>query len=210
MVQFIDDYRGSYGVELICRVLPIAPSTYYRAKDLECCPEKRSLRSQNDDYYLSEIKRIWHDSKCRYGAHKVWQQMKADGLKVARCTIERLMSQHHLQGVWHGKSKITTNSRDDQKRADDLVNRNFNARRPNQLWVADFTYIKTLSGWVYTAFVIDVFARAIVGWKVSNRMNTDMVMAALNQAITDRNNPKDVTHHSDRGVQYLSIRYTVR
>ena len=126
----------------------------------------------------------------------------------ARCTIERLMRQHGMQGVWRGKGKITTKSRDDQKRTDDLVNRNFNAHRPNQLWVADFTYVKTLSGWVYTAFIIDVFARAIVGWKVSDRMNTDMVMAALNQAIADRNNPKDVIHHSDRGVQYLSIRYT--
>ncbi len=113
-----------------------------------------------------------------------------------------------MQGIWRGKGKITTNSRDDQKRADDLVNRNFNVHRPNQLWVADFTYIKTLSGWVYTAFILDVFARAIVGWKVSNRMNKDMVMAALNQVITDRKNPKDVIHHSDRGVQYLSIRYT--
>ncbi|WP_201549609.1 IS3 family transposase [Psychrobacter sp. Pi2-1] len=208
MIQFIDDHKNNYRVELICRVLPIAPSTYHRAKDLESYPEKRSLRSQHDDFYISEIKRIWQDSKCRYGARKVWQQMKADGLKVARCTIERLMRQHGLQGVWRGKGKITTNSRDDQKRADDLVNRNFSAHRPNQLWVADFTYIKTISGWVYTAFIIDVFARAIVGWKVSNRMNTDMVMAALNQAIADRNYPKDVIHHSDRGVQYLSIRYT--
>ena len=208
MIQFIDDNKHLYGVELICRVLPIAPSTYYRAQDLSDNPHKRSLRSQHDDYYLSEIKRIWQDSKCRYGARKVWQQMKADGLKVARCTIERLMRQHGLQGVWRGKGKITTHSRDDQKRADDLVNRNFSAHRPNQLWVADFTYIKTISGWVYTAFIIDVFARAIVGWKVSDRMNTDMVMAALNQAIADRNHPKDVIHHSDRGVQYLSIRYT--
>lgn len=118
------------------------------------------------------------------------------------------MKQYGLQGVWHGKGKITTNSRDDQQRADDLVNRNFNAHRHNQLWVADFTYIKTLRGWVYTAFIIDVFARAIVGWKVSNRMNTDMLMAALNQAIADRNKPKDVVHYSDRGVHYLSIRYT--
>ena len=208
MVQFIDDYRGSYGVELICRVLPIAPSTYYRAQALSDNPHKRSLRSQHDAYYIGEIKRIWQDSKCRYGVRKVWQQMKADGVKVARCTVERLMKQYGMQGIWRGKGKITTNSRDDQKRADDLVNRNFNAHRPNQLWVADFTYVKTLSGWVYTAFIIDVFARAIVGWKVSDRMNTDMVMAALNQAIADRNNPKDVIHHSDRGVQYLSIRYT--
>ncbi len=113
------------------------------------------------------------------------------------------------EAVWRGKGKITTHSLDDQKRADDLANRNFNAHRPNQLWVADFTYIKTTSGWVYIAFIVDVFARAIVGWKVSNRMNNGMVMAALNQAITDRNNPKDVIHHSDRGVQY-SIRYTSR
>ncbi|MGP5686898.1 IS3 family transposase [Psychrobacter glacincola] len=208
MIQFIDDNKHHYGVELICRVLPIAPSTYHRERYLANNPKKRSLRSQHDDYYISEIKRIWQDSKCRYGARKVWQQMKSDGLQVARCTVERLMKQYDLQGVWRGKGKITTNSRDDQKRADDLVNRNFNAHRPNQLWVADFTYIKTTSGWVYTAFIIDVFARAIVGWKVSNRMNTDMVMAALNQAIADRDKPKDVIHHSDRGVQYLSIRYT--
>ena len=208
MISFIDDNKAEYGVELICRVLPIAPSTYHREKYLANNPEKRSLRSQHDDFYISEIRRIWQDSKCRYGVRKVWQQMKTDGTYLARCTIERLMKQHGLQGVWRGKGKITTNSRDDQKRAEDLVNRNFNAHRPNQLWVADFTYIKTMSGWVYTAFIIDVFARAIVGWEVSNRMNTDMVMAALNQAITDRNNPKDVIHHSDRGVQYLSIRYT--
>ena len=208
MVDFIDDHKPQYGVEPICRVLPIAPSTYYRAKELEFSPEKRSQRSQHDDFYLNEIKRIWQDSKCRYGTRKVWKQLKAEGIHPARCTVERLMRQHGMQGIWRGKGKITTKSRDDQKRADDLVNRNFNAHRPNQLWVADFTYVKTLSGWVYTAFIIDVFARAIVGWKVSDRMNTDMVMAALNQAIADRNHPKDVIHHSDRGVQYLSIRYT--
>ena len=210
MVQFIDDHRGRYGIEPICRVLPIAPSTYYREKYLANNLGKRSLRQQNDAFYISEIKRIWQDSKYRYGVRKVWQQMKTDGIRVARCTVERLMTQYELQGVWRGKGKITTNSRDDQKRANDLVNRNFTAHGPNQLWVADFTYIKTMSGWVYTAFIIDVFARAIVGWKVSNRMNTDMVMAALNQAIADRYKPKDVIHHSDRGVQYLSIRYTDR
>ena len=134
--------------------------------------------------------------------------MKADGIHLARCTVERLMKQYGMQGIWRGKGKITTNNRDDQQRADDLVNRNFSAHSPNQLWVADFTYIQTTNGWVYTAFIIDVFARAIVGWKVSNRMNTDMVMAALNQALVDRNSPKDVIHHSDRGSQYLSIRYT--
>ena len=154
MVQFIDDNKLEYGIEPICRVLPIAPSTYHRAKDLEDCPQKRSLRSQHDNFYISEIIRIWQDSKCRYGARKVWQQMKADGLKVARCTIERLMKQHGLQGVWRGNGKMTTNSRDDQKRADDLVNRNFNARQPNQLWVADFTYIKTTSGWVFGSILL--------------------------------------------------------
>ena len=210
MVDFIDDHKNNYWIEPLCRVLPIAPSTYYRVKDLSDNPEKRSRRQWHDDFYISGIRRIWLDSKGRYGVRKVWQQMQAEGIKVARCTVERLMRQHDLQGVCRGKSKITTNSRDDQKRADDLVNRNFSARRPNQLWVADFTYIKTISGWVYTAFIIDVFARAIVGWKVSNGMNTDMVIAALNQAIIDRNKPKNVIHHSDRGVQYLSIRYTDR
>ena len=163
MVEFIDDHKHKYGIELICRVLPIAPSTYHREKYLANNLVKRYLRSQHDDFYISEIRRIWQDSKCRYGIRKIWQQMKADGLKVTRCTVERLMSQHGLQGVWRGKDKITTNSRDDQKRAEDLVNRNFNAHRPNQLWVADFTYIKTTSGCVYTAFIIDVFAHAIVG-----------------------------------------------
>jgi len=199
MVRFIDDNKQLYGVEPICKALPIALSTYYRAKDLESCPQKRSLRSQNDDIYLAEIKRIWQGSKCRYSARKVWRQMKAEGIEIARCTVERLMRTHGIQSIWRGKGEITTHSRDDQDRADDLVNRNFSAHRPNQLWVADFAYVKTLSGWVYTPFIIDVFARSIVGWKVSKRMNTDMVMAALNQAIADRNNPKDVIHHSDRG-----------
>ncbi|MDE4454831.1 IS3 family transposase [Psychrobacter sp. DAB_AL62B] len=210
MVPFIDENKHLYGVELICQVLPIAPSTYHREKYLANNPEKRSLRSQHNDFYISEIRCIWQDRKCRYGARKVWQQIKANGLEVARCTVERLMGQYELQGVWRGKNKVTTNSLDDQLRANNLVNRNFNAHRPNQVWVAHFTYIKTISGWIYTAFIIDVFARAIVGWKVSNRMNmnTDMVMAALKQAIVDKNKPKDVIHHSDRGVQYLSIRYT--
>jgi len=210
MIQFIDDHKDEYGVELICRVLPIAPSTYYRTKDLADNPEKYAKRHQHDDYLIGEIRRIWQDSKCRYGARKVWQQLKADGVKVARCTIERLMKQYGLQGVWRGKGKITTNSRDDQLRADDLVKRNFTASHPNQLWVADFTYIKTTSGWVYTAFIIDVFARSIVGWKVANRMNTKLVLDALEQALSDRGKPKDVIHHSDRGSQYLSIRYTDR
>ncbi len=190
MLAFIENNKADYGVEPICRILPIAPSTYYRAKALADNPLRRSKRRQHDDYLIHEITRIWQDSKCRYGARKVWQQLKIEGVQVARCTIERLMRKHQIQGVWRGKGKRTTVSDDKQQRADDLVKRNFTASRPNQLWVADFTYIQTNSGWVYTAFIIDVYARAIVGWKVSNRMNTDMVMAALNQAIADRNNPK--------------------
>lgn len=133
MTQFVDDNKHLYGVELICRVLPINSSTHYRAKELSNNPHKRSLRSQNDDFYISEIKRIWQDSKYRYGVHKFWQQMKAYGIHVAHCTVERLMKRHSMQGVWRGKGKITTNSHDDQRRANDLVNRNFNAHRPNQL-----------------------------------------------------------------------------
>ncbi len=133
MVDFIDVNKQEYGIEPICRVLPIAPSTCYRVKDLESRPEKRSLRSQHDDYYVSEIIRIWLGSKCRYGARKVWQQMKADSIHVARCTVERLMRLYNRQGVWRGKGKIKTHRHDEQKRADDLVNRNFKARRPNEL-----------------------------------------------------------------------------
>ena len=133
MVQFIDDHRGRYGTLTIYRVLPIAPSIYHRAKDLESCPDKRSLRSQHDDFYISEIRLIWQDSKCRYGARKVWQQMKTDGIHIARCTVEWLMTQYELQGIWRDKGKIDINSRDDQKRANEIVNRNFTAHRPNQL-----------------------------------------------------------------------------
>lgn len=136
--------------------------------------------------------------------------MKQDGYSVARCTIARLMKRLDIQGLWRGKNKRTTRSRDDQNRADDLVKRDFSAKQPNHLWVADFTYIQTNSGCVYTAFIIDVFSRAIIGWKVSTRMNTDMVLDALEQAIHARGMPEGVIHHSERGVEYLSIRYTQR
>ena len=131
MVDFIDDHKNNYGIEPICRVLPISPLTYYRAKDLSDNPEKCSQRQLHEDFYISDIRRIWQDSKCRYGVRKFWQQMQADGIHVAHCTVERLMTQHELQGVQRGKGKITTYSRDDQKRVDDLVNRNFNSHRPN-------------------------------------------------------------------------------
>ncbi|AZC02541.1 IS3-like element ISAba19 family transposase [Acinetobacter nosocomialis] len=210
MVDFIHNNKDRYGVEAICRILPIAPSTYYRTLDLTDNPEHRAKRDLHDEYHAEQIKRIWKESSGRYGVRKVWQKLKREGYVIARCTVARLMQKLGIQGVWRGKNKQTTRNRDDQKRADDLVKRNFNADHPNQLWVGDFTYIQTHSGWVYTAFVIDVFSRAIVGWKVSTRMNTDMVLDALEQALHDRGMPKNVIHHSDRGVQYLSIRYTNR
>ncbi|MFP0377021.1 MULTISPECIES: IS3 family transposase [Acinetobacter calcoaceticus/baumannii complex] len=210
MVDFIHNNKDRYGVEAICRILPIAASTYYRALDFVDNPEHRAKRDLHDVHHAEEIKRIWKESSGRYGVRKVWQQLKREGYVIARCTVARLMQKLGIQGVWRGKNKQTTRSRDDQKRADDLVKRNFSADHPDQLWVADFTYIQTNSGWVYTAFIIDVFSRAIVGWKVSTRMNTDMVLDALEQALHDRGMPKNVIHHSDRGVQYLSIRYTHR
>ena len=211
MVKFIDDEKKKYGVLSICRILPIAPSTYYRIKDEQENPEKQSRRKQSDKHLMEQIKQIWRDSGCRYGIRKVWHKLKQDGLpKLARCTVERLMKQLGIQGVWRGKGKITTKQRDDQDKPADLVKRNFTADAPNKLWVADFTYIKTKTGWVYTAFVIDVFKRVIVGWKVSNRMDTQLVLDALNQALDARHRPKNVIHHSDKGSQYLSIKYSER
>ena len=210
MVDFIRDHKALYGVEAICQILPIASSTYYRQLDLVQNPEKRSKRDLHDQHYAEQIKLIWQESHGRYGIRKVWQQLKQEGYSIARCTVTRLMKQLEIQGVWRGKNKRTTHHDDQQKRADDLVKRDFTAQHPNNLWVADFTYIQTNSGWVYTAFIIDVFSRAIVGWKVSTRMNTDMVLHALEHALNSRGMPKNVIHHSDRGVQYLSIRYTQR
>jgi putative transposase len=211
MVDFIHNNKDLYGVDAIRRILPIAASTYYRTLDLADNPEHRAKQDLHDEHHAEQIKRIWKESSGRYGVRKVWQQLKHEGYVIARCTVARLMQKLGIQGVWRGKNKQTTRSRDVQKRADDLVKRNFNADRPDQLCVSDFTYIQTHSGWVYTAFIIDVFSRAIVGWKVSTRMNTDMVLDALEQqALHDRGMPKNVIHHSDRGVQYLSIRYTNR
>ena len=211
MVKFIDDEKGKYGVESICRILPIAPSTYRRIKDEQNNPEKQSRRKQNDAYLTKQIKRIWQESGCRYGIRKVWHKLMREGLpKLSRCTVERLMKKLGIQGVWRGKGKITTKQRDDQDKPNDLVKRQFTADAPNKLWVADFTYVHTKSGWVYTAFVIDVFKRVIIGWKVSNRMDTQLILDALNQAIDVRDRPKDVIHHSDKGSQYLSIKYGER
>lgn len=217
MVKFIDDERATYGVELICKVLPLTPSTYYAHKDQQANPEKQSKRMQNDAYTLKQIKQIWQNSGCRYGARKVWQQLEKDGFStIARCTVERVMQQAGIQGVWRGKGKISTKQRDDQQSPADLVKRQFKADaltkkrllRSSAPQVADFTYIKTLTGWVYTAFIIDVFARTIVGWQTATLMDTQLVLDALNQAMNDRDNPQGVIHHSDKGSQYLSIKFS--
>lgn len=210
MKAFIDNYRSDYGVEPICKVLPIAPSTYYRHAARRANPELRSARSKRDEDFRIQIRRIWEENFQAYGARKVWLQLQRDGITVARCTVERLMRDLGLQGVVRGKSVKTTLSNPATLCPQDRVNRQFTATRPNALWVADFTYVSTWQGFVYVAFVIDVFSRYIVGWKVSATARTDFVLDALEQALYARQPKGNLIHHSDRGVQYVSIRYTER
>ena len=210
MVSFIDEQRAHYGVEPICAQLPIAPSTYYHHKAREVDSAKVPARHLRDRYLMPQIQRVWKENFRVYGARKVWRQLNREGFTVARCTVERLMQKLGLQGVVRGKKQITTISDPAQDRAPDLVKRTFTASRPNQLWVADFTYVATWSGFVYVAFVIDVYARSIVGWRVSCSMKTELVLDALEQALWARKNRRHLIHHSDKGSQYLSIRYTER
>ena len=210
MVAFIDQYRGTYGVEPICKELPIAPSTYYRCKQLEREPERRSQRVKSDEQLIPEIQRVWQESHRNYGARKVWKQLHREAISAARCTVERLMGREGLEGVRRGKHCITTIPDDAAHKPLDLVQRQFTAQRPNQLWVADITYVATWSGFVYVAFVVDVFSRYIVGWRALKHMQTDLILDALEQALWFRGKPRGVIHHSDRGSQYLSIRYTER
>jgi putative transposase len=210
MVTFIDQHRADYGVEPICAVLPIAPSTYYRHKDLELHPEKRSIRAKRDENLKIDIQRVWNENRQVYGVRKVYKQLKRESILVAKCTVERLMKKLDIQGVRRGKKCYTTVPGELADKPLDLVNRQFVATRPNQLWVADITYVSTWSGFVYVAFVIDVFSRCIVGWRVLKSLQTDLVLDALEQALWARGKPKGVIHHSDRGSQYLSIRYTER
>jgi putative transposase len=213
MVRFIDDHRTTYGVEPICRVLPIAPSTYFRHKLLERDPSRRSVRAVSDEGLRAIIRRIYEENHRVYGPRKVWKQMGREGLRVARCRVRRLMRALGLVGASRGRAWITTTqSQPSAERPADLVDRQFTATRPNQLWVADFTYVATWRGFVYVAFVIDVFARRIVGWRVSSSLVTDFVLDALEQAIYDRcgSTTTGLVHHSDRGTQYLSMRYTNR
>jgi putative transposase len=213
MVTFIDQHRTTYGVEPICRVLPIAPSTYFWHKAQQADPARRSTRAIRDDELKAIIRRIWTEQHQVYGPRKVWKQMGRENLRVARCRVRRLMRELGLAGAGRGRAWVTTTQADPAAdRPADLVDRHFTATRPNQLWVADFTYVATWRGFVYVAFVIDVFARRIVGWRVSSSLRTDFVLDALDQAIYQRCGEAigDLIHHSDRGSQYLAMRYTER
>jgi putative transposase len=211
MVAFIDGHRGEYGVEPICEVLPIAPSTYYTRVARRADPELRPARAKRDERLQPEIQRVWDENLAVYGADKVWRQLHREGFEVARCTVERLMRAMGLRGVVRGRAFTTTTVADEASaRPLDLVQREFQATRPNQLWVADITYVATWAGFVYVAFVIDVFSRAIVGWRVSSSLRSDLALDALEQALHARPGSDELVHHSDRGSQYLSIRYTER
>ena len=192
--------------------MQIAPSAYRRHAVEQRCPELRCDRAKRDEVLLPEIRRVWEFNMQVYGADKVWRQLNREQVYVARCTVERLMQRHDMQGVSRGRKKVWTTVADPaQSRPADLVKRKFVADRPNQLWVSDFTYVSTWQGFVYVAFVIDVFSRFIVGWRVSRSMHTDFVLDALEQALYARQPDRDsLIHHSDRGSQYLSIRYTER
>lgn len=212
MVSYIDAHRDRFGVESICRVLPIAPSTYHRHRQQQADPTRRSVRAQRDDTLRAEIQRVYDEHHQVYGPRKVWKQLRREGIRAARCTIERLMRAMGLAGAVRGRAWTCTTQAADGGRPADLVDRQFVATRPNQLWVSDFTYVATWNGFVYVAFVIDVFARRIVGWRVSASMRTDFVLDALEQAIYARRGDAltGLVHHSDRGTQYLSMRYTER
>jgi len=213
MVTFIDQHRATYGVESICAVLPIAPSTYFLRKVQQGDATKRSPRARRDDALRREIQRVWDAHEQVYGPQKVWKQLRRERIPAARCTVERLMRGLGLRGTVRGRAwKITTHADPAATRPADLVDRQFVATRPNQLWVSDFTYVATWRGFVYVAFVIDVFARRIVGWRVSASLRTDFVLDALEQAIYERRDGgvADLVHHSDRGTQYVSMRYTAR
>ena len=206
MIAYIDAQRDVLGVEPICACLPIAPSTYYAAKSRP--PSARFLR---DQALLCEIRRIYEKSRRRYGARKVWHQLHREGITCGRCTVERLMRADGLKGVVRGGKVFTTCPDTTTERPDDLVQRDFTAVAPNRLWVADLTYVRTWAGFVYVAFVIDAFSGLICGWQASRSLRTDLALDALEMALWARRGAgQDLIHHSDRGVQYLSIRYTER
>ena len=228
MMDFIEESRGSHGVEPICRALQFAPSTYYERRTIARDPERASRRAKSDAALSLKIDGAWEENRKLYGARKIWHVLQREGEQVARCTVERLMHSLGIKGVVRGKRVVTTKPDTSLpcpapppgrfalqiacRATDDKVNRRFKADRPNKLWVSDFTYVPTWYGTVYVAFVIDVFARRIVGWRVSTSMTTKFVLDALDRAIWQRKtlDNKSLVHHSDRGSQYLSIKYTER
>jgi transposase InsO family protein len=212
MIGFIDAHREVYGVEPICKVLPIAPSTYRVQAARRCDPAKLPARAQRDAALMPEIARVFEENFRVYGVRKVWRQLKREGHDLARCTVVRLMRSMGLQGVIRGKPVRTTISDKAAPCPLDHVNRQFKAPRPNALWVSDFTYVATWSGFAYVAFIIDAYARRIVGWRVSRTAHTGFVLDALEQALHERRplHRGGLVHHSDRGSQYVSIHYTER
>jgi putative transposase len=212
MIAFIDEHRAVHGVEPICRVLPIAPSTYHAHATRRADPGKLSARARRDITLRTEIRRVYEENFHVYGVRKVWRQLLREGTAVARCTVARLMRAMGLQGVVRGKRVRTTISNAAAPCPLDRVNRQFKAPRPNALWVSDFTYVATWAGFVYVAFIIDVFARRIIGWRVSRTAHAGFVLDALEQALHERRPVRggSLVHHSDRGVQYVSIKYTER
>ncbi len=212
MYRLVDEHRGTFGVEPICAVVQIAPSAYRRHAARQRDRSLLSARARRDDALMPKVEAVWNANLRVYGADKVWKQMNREGDTVARCTVERLMRRLGLRGVKRGKVVRTTISDTKVVCPLDKVNRQFRAQRPNQLWVSDFTYVSTWQGWLYVAFVVDVFARRIVGWRTSSSMTTDFVLDALEQALYARQPERDssLVHHSDRGSQYVSIRYSER
>ena len=211
MVDFVEEHRDEHGVEPICAMLPIAPATYYEHRARLIDPARRTARAKRDEKLTPEIRRVWSENFAVYGAEKVWRQMRREDYSVARCTVERLMRSAGLRGAVRGRAfKVTTVPDIAAVRPPDLVQRDFKAEGPNRLWVADLTYVATWVGFVYVAFVIDAFSRAVVGWRVSRSLRSDLALDALEQALHFRPTTDELIHHSDRGVQYLSIRYTER
>jgi putative transposase len=210
MVAFVDAHRETFGVEPICDMLPIAPATYYEQKARERDPSRLPARTRSDAALTPEITRVWEKTRRRYGGKKVWKELRREGRAVARCTVVRLYQALGLRGILRGRRVKTTIPDLLADRPLDLVQRNFTATRPNQLWVSDLTYVATWSGFVYVAFVTDAFSRRIVGWRATDSLRTDLALDALEQALYDRELDGPLVHHSDRGSQYLALRYTDR
>lgn len=215
MVGFIDAFRDEHGVEPIAAELPIAPSTYFEHKARQADPDRRPARQRQDVIDRGHIRRVWQASSGRYGVRKVWKQLHREGVPIAKCTVRRLMRQMGLEGATRGKRWTTTTVADPAAtRSPDLVDRQFTADAPNQLWISDITYVWTARRFVYTAFVIDVFSRRIVGWRTTDHLRTDLVLDALDQAIYDRltgpESDRQLIAHSDAGTQYTAMRYTDR